>query len=46
MSPNTCDPCPQSIQKPAGPPCLEVTASDKLLDNLIEMAKELHDGAK
>ena len=25
---------------------LEVTASDKLLDNLIEMAKELHDGAK
>ena len=25
---------------------LEVTASDKLLDTLIEMAKELHDGAK
>ncbi len=25
---------------------LEVTASDKLLDNLIEMAKELHDRAK
>ena len=25
---------------------LEVTASDKLLDNLVEMAKELHDGAK
>lgn len=25
---------------------LEVTASDKLLDNLIEMAKELHDGMK
>ena len=25
---------------------LELTASDKLLDNLIEMAKELRDGVK